>query len=84
MAVKGFALSSGSACASGSGEPSHVLRALGVDAETAPSSIRFGLGRGNAPGDVDALVQELRASVERLRAISGAPAADGEGRHAAL
>ena len=44
------ALSSGSACSSGSTEPSYVLRAIGVDDTLASASIRFGLGRGTTPG----------------------------------
>src|SRR5262249_3511762 len=45
--LREFALSSGSACASGSGEPSHVLRALGLPAELARGALRVGLGRSN-------------------------------------
>jgi cysteine desulfurase len=82
MAVKGFALSSGSACTSGASEGSYVIRALGAGDEAAHGSIRFGLGRGNNAAQVDALVEELAAAVARLRAISAAaeeaPRAGGE------
>jgi cysteine desulfurase len=72
--LKEFALSSGSACTSGESQGSHVVRALGGPAEDAHSSVRFGLGRGNTPDQVRLLVERLAASVERLRAISGATA----------
>jgi cysteine desulfurase len=73
MAVRDFALSSGSACTSGSTQGSYVIRALGAGDEAAHSSLRFGLGRGNTADQVDRLVDELAAAVERLRAISTAP-----------
>jgi cysteine desulfurase len=79
--LKGFALSSGSACTSGQSHGSHVVRALGGPAEDAHSSIRFGLGRGNTLEQVQHLVERLEVCVERLRVISGtrAPAATGAG-----
>jgi cysteine desulfurase len=73
MAVRDFALSSGSACTSGSTQGSYVVRALGAGDEAAHSSLRFGLGRGNTEEQVDRLVAELASAVERLRAISTAP-----------
>jgi cysteine desulfurase len=57
---RGFAVSSGSACASGAGEPSPVLTAMGVDAETAKGAVRVSLGKGNTAQDVDQLVQALK------------------------
>lgn len=57
---RGFAVSSGSACASGAGEPSPVLTAMGVDAETAKGAVRVSLGKGNTAQDVDRLVQTLK------------------------
>jgi len=56
---KGFAVSSGSACASGSGEPSHVLLAMGHDRVTAKGAIRVSFGKDNGPGDVDGFLGAL-------------------------
>jgi cysteine desulfurase len=64
------AVSSGSACTSGSAEPSHVLAALGISPSLAHSSIRFGLGRGNTPEQVDRVVDGVAQVVERLRAMA--------------
>jgi cysteine desulfurase len=58
---KGFAVSSGSACASGAGEPSPVLLAMGVDADTAKSAIRVSLGKDNRAADIDALLAEIKS-----------------------
>jgi cysteine desulfurase len=63
------AVSSGSACSSAKVEPSHVLRAMGVSKELAHSSIRFGLGRGNTAEQVEHVVEQLTASVKRLRSL---------------
>lgn len=57
----GFALSSGSACASGGGEPSPTLSAMGVDAETATGAIRVSLGAGNTESEIDRFVKALIA-----------------------
>jgi len=76
MAVKRYALSSGSACTSGEAGGSYVIRALGAGDDAAHSSIRFGLGRGNTAEQVDALVEDLAAAVEKLRAISSVGEAD--------
>jgi cysteine desulfurase len=70
MAVKEFALSSGSACTSDQAHGSYVIRALGRSEEDAHSSIRFGLGRSNTQQHVERLVEDLTTAVERLRAIS--------------
>jgi len=64
------AASSGSACASGSLEPSHVLMAMGVAPETAHGSLRLSMGRGSLGLDVDALVETLSQVVARLRSIA--------------
>lgn len=56
---KGFAVSSGSACASGSGEPSHVLLAMGHDRVTAKGAIRASFGKDNGPADVDGFLAAL-------------------------
>jgi cysteine desulfurase len=73
MSLRDVALSSGSACASASAEPSHVIRALGVSDERAHASLRFGLGRGNTIDQVEAVIEKVANSVARLRAM-GAPA----------
>jgi cysteine desulfurase len=70
--LRGFAVSSGAACSSGSPEPSHVLRAIGLTREQARSSIRFSLGRSNTIEQVDALVEALVQSVAHLRKLSPA------------
>lgn len=67
---KGIAVSSGSACASGSGEPSHVLLAMGVDPDLARRVIRISLGQGNTPEDVLRLIAALREQVDYLQATA--------------
>lgn len=68
--MMGIAASSGSACTSGSLEPSHVLLAMGVPHETAHGSLRMTLGEGNTKEDIDYVVDVLSEIVERLRAMS--------------
>jgi cysteine desulfurase len=70
MALKDMAVSSGSACTSASLEPSYVLRALGREDELAHSSIRFTLGRFSTEAEVDHVLGQVRAQVERLRELS--------------
>jgi cysteine desulfurase len=70
MGLKDVALSSGSACTSAKIEPSHVLRALGLDEQAAHSSIRFGLGRFNTEEEVDYVAERLVDVVKKLREIS--------------
>ena len=65
--VAGVWVSSGSACASGAVEPSHVLRALGIPRETANATVRFSLGRGTTSSDVDVAADQLAAVVGRMR-----------------
>jgi cysteine desulfurase len=67
--------SSGSACTTGSIQPSHVLSAMGLPAELARSSIRFSLGKYNTGEDVDYLLRELPGVIQRLRAPAGLSAA---------
>lgn len=67
---RGICASSGSACTSGSLEPSHVLRAMGIPFDFAHGSIRFSLGRMNTDTDVDAILDAMPAIVSRLRDIS--------------
>jgi len=68
--LKGIAASTGSACTSGSLEPSHVLMAMGVPPEIAQGSIRFSLGRDNQKEDIDYTVEKLVEIVARLREMS--------------
>lgn len=65
--VEGIAVSSGSACSSGSIEPSHVLRAMGLDARMAASGIRFSLGRQNSTEEINVVVDCIKRAVERIR-----------------
>jgi cysteine desulfurase len=67
--LEGFAVSTGSACSSGTLEPSHVLRAMGLAAHRTQNSIRFSLGAGNTEDQVDALIAKLPAVVDKLRIL---------------
>jgi len=67
MDLEGIAVTSGSACTSGSMQPSHVLLAMGRDPETAKATLRFSFGRGNTGEDVEAAVAALEVVVERMR-----------------
>ena len=66
--TKGIAVSTGSACSSGSTEPSHVLTAMGRSARDALGSVRFSLGRESTLEDMDTTVEALFEVVSRLRA----------------
>lgn len=68
--MQGVAASSGSACASRTLEPSHVLRAIGVDAEEQEGSLCFTLGRWSTGGEIETLLDLLPPIVTRLRALS--------------
>jgi len=68
--MKGIGASSGSACTSGSTEPSHVLMAMGIPPEIAQSSVRFSFGRSNTSDDVDFTVMAVKEVVQRLRSMS--------------
>jgi len=67
--LEGFAVSTGSACSSGTLEPSHVLRAMGLPAHRTQNSIRFSLGAGNTEEQVDALLAKLPSVVAKLRTL---------------
>jgi len=67
---KGICASSGSACTSGSLEPSHVLRAMGVPFTAVHGSIRFSLSRYNTDQEIDCVLDEMPAIIESLRAMS--------------
>jgi cysteine desulfurase len=66
----GVATSSGSACTSGSLEPSHVLLAMGLSHEMSHGSVRFSLGRSNTEADIDLILKEMPPIVERMRSMS--------------
>jgi cysteine desulfurase len=70
FALPQLAISSGSACSSDSDEPSYVLRALGRDAQTAQSSLRFSVGRFTSPAQIDAAAAAVARAVARLRAVA--------------
>jgi cysteine desulfurase len=72
--LRGYAVSSGSACSSGAVEPSHVLLAMGLPPEEARSSVRFSLGPENTESEVDGLIEAVEATVAHLRRISPAVA----------
>jgi cysteine desulfurase len=69
-ALPGLAVASGSACATASGEPSYVLRALGRSDRLAQSTLRLSLGRFSTEADVERAIEAIVAAVTRLRAIA--------------
>lgn len=70
--LEGIAVSTGSACSSGTLEPSHVLRAMGLPSPRTQNSIRLSLGAGNTDAEVDFVVSKLPAIVDKLRSLTGA------------
>ena len=70
MDIHGICASSGSACTTGSLEPSHVMRAMGVPYTAAHGAIRFSFSRYNTQEDVDTVVEVLPGIIEKIRAIS--------------
>jgi cysteine desulfurase len=68
--LKGIAVSGGSACSSGSAEPSHVLTAMGLPAATSRASLRFSLSRLTTGADVDYVLETVPPAVARLRELS--------------
>ena len=72
----GIAASSGSACTTGSLEPSHVMRAMGLPYTLAHSSIRFSISRYNTESDIDKVIEVLPPIIDKLRKIS--PFTDGK------
>ncbi len=76
--LAGIAVSSGSACSSGSLEPSHVLLSLGLPEELAHGSIRFSFGKHNTIEQVDYAVETIKSAVQRLREMSPLFSAQGD------
>ena len=65
--MAGIAASSGSACSSGAQRPSHVLEAMGFGAADAAGALRFSLGRSSTEEDIDYIIADLQATVQRIR-----------------
>ena len=72
--LAGIAVSTGSACSSGTLEPSHVLKAMGFPAHRTQNSIRFSLGAGNTDADIDRVLEVLPGVVDKLRHLTRAVA----------
>jgi cysteine desulfurase len=70
--LEGIAVSTGSACSSGTLEPSHVLRAMGLPTHRTQNSIRVSLGAGNTDAEVDQFLAKLPQVVAKLRTLTGA------------
>lgn len=68
--LEGVAVSTGSACSSGTLEPSHVLKAMGLATHRTQSSIRFSLGSGNTTEQIDRVAELLPRTVEKLRSLT--------------
>ena len=71
--LEGIAVSTGSACSSGTLEPSHVLKAMGFPPHRTQNSIRFSLGAANTEADVDRTIAVLPGIVEKLRSLTRTP-----------
>jgi cysteine desulfurase len=71
--LAGIAVSTGSACSSGTLEPSHVLKAMGFPPHRTQNSIRFSLGAANTEADIERVVGAMPAIVEKLRSLTRAP-----------
>ncbi len=69
--LEGIAVSSGSACSSGTLEPSHVLKAMGYPHQRTLNSIRFSLGSGTTEAEIDHVVEVLPRLVTKLRSLAG-------------
>jgi cysteine desulfurase len=72
--LAGIAVSTGSACSSGTLEPSHVLKAMGLPPHRTQNSIRFSLGAANTEADVERVISVLPGIVEKLRSLTRVPA----------
>ena len=71
--LEGVAVSTGSACSSGTLEPSHVLRAMGLSSHRAQNSLRFSLGLFSTEQEVDQVIAVLPGLVEKLRGLTRKP-----------
>jgi cysteine desulfurase len=76
--LEGIAVSTGSACSSGTLEPSHVLKAMGLPTHRTQNSIRISLGAGNTDAEVDYFLETLPKTVEKLRSLTRRPVAAGK------
>jgi cysteine desulfurase len=72
--LQGIAVSTGSACSSGTLEPSHVLKAMGFAPHRTQNSLRFSLGAANTEADIDRVIAVMPGIVEKLRSLTRAPA----------
>jgi len=72
--LAGIAVSTGSACSSGTLEPSHVLKAMGLPPHRTQNSIRFSLGAANTDAEVDRTLEVLPGIVAKLRSLTRTPA----------
>ena len=70
--MEGICVSTGSACTSGSMEPSHVLAALGLSPRVAQGTVRFSLGKDNTQDEIEEVIEKVPAIVEQMRTISPA------------
>ena len=70
--MEGICVSTGSACTSGSMEPSHVLAALGLPPQLAQGTVRFSLGKDNTEAEIDEVIEKVPKVVEQMRAMSPA------------
>ncbi len=68
--IEGIAVSTGSACSSGSFKPSYVLRAMGLSIEDARGSLRISVGRDNDDAQIETVIEKTKATVERLQKLS--------------
>jgi len=71
--LEGIAVSTGSACSSGTLEPSHVLKAMGLPVHRTQNSIRFSLGSANSKAEIDRVVAVLPGVVDKLRSLTRTP-----------
>ena len=81
--LEGIAVSTGSACSSGTLEPSHVLKAMGLDPHDTQNAIRFSLGTSTTADEVARVVAVTPTLVERLRAVTAGAASRGRDREPA-
>ena len=69
--LKGIAVSTGSACSAGAVTPSHVLTSMGLAESRVKSAVRFTFGKYNTQEEVDAVIEELKRAITRIRAVKG-------------